>query len=63
MFLRGAAAAGFAALTRALRRRRLKVLRWVVCLLLRVCVNSSWHGWRVSGRFEAGHYVCAVRGA
>tara|TARA_B100000459_G_scaffold127281_1_gene80386 strand:+ start:251 stop:400 length:150 start_codon:yes stop_codon:yes gene_type:complete len=21
-----------------------KVLRWVVCELLRVCVNSGWHG-------------------
>ena len=39
-----------------------KCCAWAVCELLRVCVNSGWHGC-VSGRFEAGHYVCAVRGA
>jgi len=55
-FLRGAAAAGVAAgsgvyssagegdaPTRA-RRRLAQVLRWVVCELLRVCVDSGWHG-------------------
>ena len=41
---------------RSARRRLAQVLRWVVCELLRVCVNSGWHGC-VSGRFEAGHYL------